>query len=133
MALPEMVDKIISFLDKNNQMKCLRVNTTWYDLTLRSRGKECQVSANVALIACSVGPSHKKPSRATWDMSGKLYIEHPGILLPLLANAPSCTNLVPLQCSSIEYTTEQFRMLQRLIRNGPSLSNVDIYGIPQLS
>ena len=41
MTLPEMVDKIVSFLDKNNQMKCLRVNTMWHDLTLLSWGKEC--------------------------------------------------------------------------------------------
>lgn len=31
LALPEMIGKILSFLDRNNQIDCLCINSTWCD------------------------------------------------------------------------------------------------------
>lgn len=74
LALPETVIKIISFLNYNDQINCLRISSTWYDLA-------CPISTTVfsqirvttaaddALRTFSADHSYKRLSRETLDTS----------------------------------------------------------------
>lgn len=83
MALPEMVDQIISFLDKSNQIKCLRVNSTWHDLALEYvfrdalEGKGIPGFCQRRLDRLLSQPLVQEAFARSSGHVRKLYIEHP--------------------------------------------------------
>ncbi|KAG0028801.1 hypothetical protein BGZ81_004413 [Podila clonocystis] len=126
LALPEMVDKIISFLDMNGQINCACVNSAWNKLAL------ARVFSRVICTPNNLRLLHQSLTRkALAQNSGyiqDLLINHP-ILLPILANAPNCTNLKGLQCDFANFTKKQFDMLRKLIRKNPGLTRVRFYDV----
>lgn len=57
LALPEMVDKILSFLGKNDLINCLCINTEWHQLGLRHVLRDVVVvtTYNFDLLSRTVG------------------------------------------------------------------------------
>lgn len=126
MALPEMVDKFISFLDKNNQIKCLRVNTTWHIFTLLYIFEYVVVTEHNRDLLNRPGPQRVLAQNAGHIRT--LNINQP-ILLPLMAKASLCTDLEILQHNSIQYSQVQLDMLGRLIRKNPRLVTVQLNSV----
>ncbi|KAF9370629.1 hypothetical protein CPB97_002601 [Podila verticillata] len=126
MALPEMVDKIISFLDKNNQIKCLRVNPTWHKFALAYVYEYVHVSDHSLDLLNRPGSQRVLARNAGHIQT--LNINHP-ILLPLMAKVKLCTNLEILQHNFIRYTQAHLDMLGKLIRKNPRLVTVQLNNV----
>lgn len=138
MTIPELISLIISFLDHNNRIKCFCINSTWRDLALAHvfssvlGGDSEQLLYQRRLGRLLDQPLAQEALARNSRHVRNLHIEQTDILLPLLANASSCTNLVTLHCNLITSTPEQRAMLHQLICKNPNLASVEVYDISNI-
>ncbi|KAG0037948.1 hypothetical protein BGZ82_001489 [Podila clonocystis] len=134
LMLPEMVDKIISVLDRNDQINCLRINSTWRDLGFSHVFNSVWTYPHsFELYDRRIRDLLNQPlaQEALMRNSGHIRnvcIEAPGLLHVLVA-APHCTNLVSLECHLREFAGEVAEMLGPLIRKNPNLSSVRLLDV----
>ncbi|KAF9300082.1 hypothetical protein BGZ74_008314 [Mortierella antarctica] len=126
LALPEMVDKIISFLDMNSQINCACVNSAWNKLALaRVLHRVVATPGNHHQLH---QPLTQKSIARNSGYTHELLINLP-VLLSILANARNCTNLKGLLCDFTNFTKIQFDMLRKLIHKNPGLTKVRFYNV----
>lgn len=112
LTLPEMVDKIISFLDKNNQLNCLRINSIWHN-SAHPRVAKSVLSYDLdsELYRRRVADLLAQPlaQKALVRNAGRLRNLHIGIpgILPVLITAPHCTKLDIILCSLAASSSRQ--------------------------
>ncbi|KAG0091127.1 hypothetical protein BGZ93_003061 [Podila epicladia] len=132
LMLPEMVDKVVTFLDKNDQIKCLCINSAWRDLAL-PHIFDSVLSYSRSFERC-IGDLLNQPhaQEALMRNSGHIRNVYTGTsgLLPVLIAAPHCTNLVSLECNLSVSAKEVIEMLGPFIRKNPYLSSVELFGLP---
>lgn len=131
LALPEMIDRIISFLDVNDQINCLRINATWYKLALAHAFGQILAFTPYRRHVTHMFNSHQSLAQEALKRNSghirSLYIGTPGILQALV-DAPPCINLSSLQCDLAELS-ENLDMIRQLIRKNPGLRRVHFYGV----
>ncbi|KAF9302972.1 hypothetical protein BGZ74_004549 [Mortierella antarctica] len=132
LMLPEMVDKIISFLDKNDQITCLRINSTWRDLAFPHTFNRALSYSRSFERRIEDLLNQQLAQEALIRNSGHIRNVYTGTsgLLPVLIAAPLCTNLVSLECNLSESARDVIEMLGPFIRKNPNLICVELFGVP---
>ncbi|KFH64545.1 hypothetical protein MVEG_09278 [Podila verticillata NRRL 6337] len=138
MTIPELISLIISFLDHNNRINCFCINSTWRDLALAHvfswvLGDDSEPLLYQRRLGRLLDQPLAQEALARNSRHVRnLHIEQTDILLPLLANASSCTNLVTLQCNLISGIPQQLAMLHQLIRKNPNLASLKVYDVSNI-
>ncbi|KAF9332206.1 hypothetical protein BG006_004919 [Podila minutissima] len=134
-ATPELVNMIISFLDNNDQLNCLCVNTMWHNLALANVLKhisDCphdNILRRQKVLTLLAQPLVRS---ALVRNSGHIRSLEFGrfSILNLLVEAPNCTRLVSLRCYLGIFSLRMLNMLAPFICQNPHLISVHFESIP---
>ncbi|KAF9376777.1 hypothetical protein CPB97_010603 [Podila verticillata] len=130
LAIPELVYMVISLLDKNDKINCLRINSKWHDVAPQVLKR----AAYSGLDDADIDELYRKRVSALLDeqdartaLIQELFLGRPNILS--LLDVPSCTGLTELRCDLDTFTLEELDKLVPFVRKNPSLRKVSLHGI----
>ncbi|KAG0337382.1 hypothetical protein BG000_005479 [Podila horticola] len=132
--IPELIERIISYLGHNNQVTCLQVNSTWSKLATPH-----VVRWSTQFLRAGIYSPHfvrlqqckeaQESLRRNLGYVQELNIYQPSAL-PLFSDSDMLVNLTKLNYGVHEHNSERTTQMLEIVRQNPGLKSVTFFGSP---